>query len=572
MSAMSFPIQAPTLDRGGRRLPLRLLLVFGALTLMLGAIGVQVGRASGAFLDENARVVHALQVEQAIGKIVATLRDAEANQRAHMISGMPERLDDHFARLPELTHYLQRLATLVEDQPAQRAAATELTAAIEQRRRSMADSLSLYQKGGLDLVRSDSSFQAAREEDLAIDTLARRMLAVETATFEQGRIRSLRTARITRIATGVATTLCIAMLLVALALILREIKRRRGSEARLHNSLAELARSLEESLRLGETLRQFSDLGSMLQGCRSIDEATTGLRTSLARLLPDCAGSIQLIKASQNLVEEVVRWGDLPEGAQTLFLPDDCWALRRGQTHPIPGTLDAFRCKHLAGIDAADYLCVPLMAQGEMLGTLSLFGPCATSAATRPVAETAAEQVSLALANLNLQDMLRTQSLRDPLTGLFNRRYLEASFERELLRASRRELPLSMLMLDIDHFKRFNDSHGHEAGDTLLAQFGALLARLVRQEDVACRYGGEEFIVLLLDTDAPKAAERAEAVRAAVRELSVQHRRQTLGPVSVSIGIATYPRDGRQPAELLRSADRALYTAKHAGRDRVVSA
>lgn len=176
------------------------------------------------------------------------------------------------------------------------------------------------------------------------------------------------------------------------------------------------------------------------------------------------------------------------------------------------------------------------------------------------------------MANLRLQETLRTQSVRDPLTGLFNRRYLEVSLERELLRASRRALPLAALMLDIDHFKRFNDSYGHDAGDALLAQFADVLKRTVRSEDIACRYGGEEFTVVLLEADALAAAQRAEAIRAAVAEMSVVHQQQQLPHVTVSVGVALFPRDARGPEDLLRRADAALYAAKRAGRDRVASA
>src|SRR5690606_3673426 len=142
------------------------------------------------------------------------------------------------------------------------------------------------------------------------------------------------------------------------------------------------------------------------------------------------------------------------------------------------------------------HLCLPMIAQGEMLGVLTLSSGTAVTSENREIAIAACEQISLAMANLKLQETLRSQSLRDPLTGLFNRRYLEASFEREIQRAERRQQPLSLLMIDIDHFKRFNDTFGHDAGDALLAQFGSLLGRVVRSDDVICRYGGEEFTIL----------------------------------------------------------------------------
>ena len=220
----------------------------------------------------------------------------------------------------------------------------------------------------------------------------------------------------------------------------------------------------------------------------------------------------------------------------------------------------------------AGYVCIPLAAQGEMMGVLTLDGERAPEAAERRLATAAGEQIALALANLRLQETLRTQSIRDPLTGLFNRRYLEVSLERELLRAARRSQPLAVLMLDIDHFKRFNDTHGHEAGDALLSQFAEVLKRTIRAEDIACRYGGEEFTVVLLEADAQSAWQRAENIRAAIAEMSVVHHQRQLELVTVSIGLAMFPLDAASREDLLRRADAALYAAKKFGRDRVVAA
>jgi diguanylate cyclase (GGDEF)-like protein len=254
-----------------------------------------------------------------------------------------------------------------------------------------------------------------------------------------------------------------------------------------------------------------------------------------------------------------------------VFAPDDCWAVRLGHAYPDDEAANAFICRHLATVvvpGAPSHVCVPLFAQGGMLGILLLFAP-AISAETRSTAVAAAEQVSLAIANLRLQETLRTQSLRDPLTGLFNRRYLEASLARDLARAVRRSQPLAVLMLDIDHFKRFNDEFGHDGGDALLSQVGEVLASLVRNEDVACRYGGEEFTLVIQEADAAMALDRAEEIRKAIATLHLERGHKGLAQVTASIGIASYPQHGDTPEQLLKRADRALYTAKHAGRNQV---
>jgi diguanylate cyclase (GGDEF)-like protein len=179
------------------------------------------------------------------------------------------------------------------------------------------------------------------------------------------------------------------------------------------------------------------------------------------------------------------------------------------------------------------------------------------------------ETVALSLANLRLREKLRNQSIRDPLTGLFNRRYLEESLELECSRAERSKQPITVVMVDVDHFKRFNDTFGHDAGDLVLKNIGELLRRSIRQGDVACRYGGEEFMLVFPGTSASEAVDVAERVREGARRLEIVYRNQALGRITVSLGVAAYPLAGETPAELIDAADQTLYAAKNAGRDRV---
>jgi diguanylate cyclase (GGDEF)-like protein len=188
------------------------------------------------------------------------------------------------------------------------------------------------------------------------------------------------------------------------------------------------------------------------------------------------------------------------------------------------------------------------------------------------LAQTVAESVALAMVNLRLRETLRQQSIRDPLTGLFNRRYLEETFERELRRAERKGESIGIIMLDVDRFKLFNDTHGHDAGDALLKALGGVLKESVRAEDVACRYGGEEFTLLLTGATQQQTFDRAEQVREAVAGLKVMNQGKLLDGVSASMGVATFPQHGRDLAGLVRAADLALYRAKHEGRNRVINA
>ncbi len=181
----------------------------------------------------------------------------------------------------------------------------------------------------------------------------------------------------------------------------------------------------------------------------------------------------------------------------------------------------------------------------------------------------AGEQVALALSNLKLQDRLRDQSIRDPLTKLFNRRYLEETMEREIDRARRKELPLGLMVLDIDFFKKYNDTRGHDAGDALLTQFAQLLMDQIRQEDIACRYGGEEFVVVMPGADDNITRDRAQRICDAVRRMKITIGVEVFGGVTISIGVTSYPAHGLRMDELITAADKALYEAKHDGRDQV---
>jgi diguanylate cyclase (GGDEF)-like protein len=289
-----------------------------------------------------------------------------------------------------------------------------------------------------------------------------------------------------------------------------------------------------------------------------------------------------MLDDGHHLVECVASWGT-PPPVEEVFTPDDCWALRRGRPHVVEGPAARLICRHVGTPPPAAYVCVPLMAQTTALGVLHLvesahegqpesaLGP-QHALARRQLAFTVADQIALALSNLRLQESLRDQAIRDALTGLFNRRYMQESLDRELRRAQRRRVPMGVIMIDIDHFKRFNDTFGHAAGDELLREMGALLQRQTRAEDIACRYGGEEFALILLDASAEDTEERAKLLREEAARLRVEYGHEPLGNVTISVGIAVFPDHGEVAEALLKAADAALYRAKASGRDRVMVA
>ena len=337
------------------------------------------------------------------------------------------------------------------------------------------------------------------------------------------------------------------------------------------NVMAELVESRShESAALAE-------LGELLQSSTSIDEAARIFSDLATKLFPGQPGALYLMAPSRDEVVSVTFWCDGNDYSEAEFLPEDCWALRLSRTHEN-STENSVRCAHLVTTQGLS-MCLPLHAFGETLGILFVADPSDGFAEGsigaeqhREFTETVAEHLALALANLRMRETLRNQSIRDPLTQLYNRRYLDETFRRELHRASRHSVPLAVLAFDIDHFKRFNDTHGHDGGDALLKAVGNSLRDFFRAEDGAFRAGGEEFVAVLPETTLEDALSRAEGLREEIASLEVQHGNVVLPAVTISIGVAAYPQDGDSIDQLLKAADRALYKAKKSGRNCVVAA
>ncbi len=304
-----------------------------------------------------------------------------------------------------------------------------------------------------------------------------------------------------------------------------------------------------------------------MQAVRGEDDLRAVLRCFLPLLLGPAAGALFVHNNSRNRLCRLAEWG-APVAAPEAFAPDECWGLRRGQPHAVAPDGADVSCAHCAGGEAVARHCEPLLAGGDVLGLLYVEGVLDGEGRFRLAL--VVETVALALVNEGLRRRLREQSIRDPLTGLFNRRYLEESLHLETVRAARGGNPLSVVMADVDHFKRFNDTHGHAAGDRLLQKVAEQLRAHFRDGDLVCRYGGEEFTVIAPGATLEQIRARAEVLRAALHAVRVEHGGRLIGPVTMSFGVACWqPALGPAPADLLADADGALYRAKRLGRDRI---
>ena len=344
---------------------------------------------------------------------------------------------------------------------------------------------------------------------------------------------------------------------------------RRQAEVEVARSDAALKERGRELERRTATIDRLGQMANRMPGCTDEQEFVTVVDRYVPQIFPGVPGALYAMSNSQNLLYRLAAWND-PIGSTADFTPHECWGLRRGQAHVIRDVSADIVCAHIQGEQPPAYRCVPLVAQGETVGLLYLEERAiAGNSIEDRYLQVLAETLASSLVNLRLRERLRHQSIRDPLTGLFNRRYMEESLELECARAQRAGNNLSVVMADIDHFKRFNDTFGHDAGDLILKHVGEMLRRLLRQGDVACRFGGEEFILLLPGISIAEALAAAERIRAGAQLIDAVHRGQSVGKITMSIGVAEFPSSGDTPEAIIAAADQALYAAKHGGRNRV---
>lgn len=355
--------------------------------------------------------------------------------------------------------------------------------------------------------------------------------------------------------------------------VIRDVTERKAAEERVRRANEDLTRMVGELEARSQESALLSNMGEILQTCTDSREACAVLPTYLTRLFGGVDVSIYLFDRDRDNLALQVRAGSAVEPTAS-FLRQECWGLRRGQAHGLGKRGMDISCAHVTEVAVGDYLCLPMAAQGETIGLLHLRFSVGTSDAEKDaavvVAQRVTSQLALAFRNLDLRETLARQAIRDSLTGLYNRRHLEAALAIEISRAARKQRPIGVIILDLDHFKRLNDTYGHEAGDKALRAFGDFLKTRVRPSDIACRYGGEEFVLVLPESPLDATAVRAETFCREANGLVLNYQGQSIGPITASIGVAAYPEHGTSAAELLRAADAALYEAKRQGRNRVV--
>jgi diguanylate cyclase (GGDEF)-like protein len=360
------------------------------------------------------------------------------------------------------------------------------------------------------------------------------------------------------------------VIIVLFAFLLLDAIRRQTFERRISVTNDRLEATIEELERRGGEATLLKAARDELQLCMTSQEAQECAVRHFSELVPGSSGATVIINNSRSMLEVAATWND-PSSLSDTFSVDACCGLRAGRPRWRRSGQSQIHCNHFVDVPPEHYVCIPLAAQGDTLGFVYLSFPTneiADLASSRmAMVQEMVELAAMTIASLNLRVKLESQSIRDGMTSLFNRHFMEIALERELHRASRKRVTLALLMLDVDHFKSFNDTYGHEAGDVVLRAVAECLQQSVRSEDVVCRYGGEEFVIILPEISEALALERANAIRRNVSSLHLKFKGDMLRHISMSIGLAMYPAPARNGADLLRMADRALYNAKRGGRD-----
>ncbi|WP_205665231.1 diguanylate cyclase [Caldimonas tepidiphila] len=529
----------------------------------------------------DARLDHQ-QVEERLAtlrRVHELLLEAETGQRGYVITGKDTFLQPYHAALAVIPVELHTLSRrYASDAEHEQQLVAELLRNAEQRLASLAQGVQLRQGGGFAAA---EPFVTSAQGKGHMDEVRRIVADLEALESQELSDRDDEMESKIWRATGIAlasTVLTLGLLGYLAMSMVRAVRAGEQAAAEASRTSEQLQSGVAVLQRRNDEISMLGEMSRVLHTEMTLVEALEVTSLFCGRLLPGTSGGIYLFRNSADLLELAATWGPLPRGEKTME-PAACWGLRRGQLHRHGSATD-LRCRHSRGNDVAARgyeVCLPLIAYGEVLGLLNLQGPVVPAAGEVSVDEAAAmaqtisEQIALALSNAKLRQVLRDQSIKDPLTGLYNRRYMEETLARELVRAQRNGTPLSVVVADLDHFKRINDVHGHPAGDAVLRSAARQVASLIRASDVACRYGGEEFVLILGDCSKEAAIEKAQQICDALRALAVKGEARAI-PVTASFGVACAPEDGDEPGVLIEAADRAVYRAKRAGRDRVVAA
>ena len=555
--------------RSARHLSIVAIAVFTVMVL-IAAVPFWLNRSVNVLLAQSRAE---LLAQQRLDDILTAIRDAETAQRGFVITGNDVFLEPYERvqrTLPAALHDAKEKART----DAERATAWRIARLAELKMAELDETIQLRRREGFEATERVVSSLRGKQY---MDDL-RRIVAAEDARSgaRHDALQADLLARSARSFTvSVAATACnIIAFGILLLVAMRMLRARRAIAGQLETQAGQLAEAVALTTRHNRELKLVAELLRAVEAVPSVPDAAPVIARSLPKLLPGVSGTLFLLRdEDDHVLDRHTQWGTPSDQPPEIDI-ESCWSLRHGARYRTADCGD-LPCAHYRkpAVEPTGRLCIPLVTHDELVGMLHLEGLETGPAHEEQehLAVTVAEQLALALGNARLRESLRRQSVLDPLTGLFNRRHFDAALKRELARARRKNVPVSLVLVDIDHFKHVNDDYGHAVGDAVLRTIAQQLRLGIREGDIACRYGGEEMVLLLPECAAADAGTRAEAIRIALAAVVPHPEGEGPQRVTASFGVAAYPAHAQDAEALFWAADKALYRAKQQGRNRVVT-
>ena len=553
---------------------------------------------------------HRQKITEIVSETLSDLREAQAEERGYLLSTDPSFAKDFDDRVASALSKVNMLEQLVQDNPVQHERAQSLQIATNERIDTLTKQIALARQGRFEEARSRVVVGQGRV-DMAIIV----QKADEIRQTEQELLLAREATAKAHVSWNRKLVLggCLIIVLLVNGLLFIVLNGMRRSVSLIvramsdfgngnrtvrvddkmgctefdmlaqgYNTMAarldaamqaqeasdyKLLKANTELKRNNEAMELLGEMAHRLQAARTSDELSAIICAFVPRVLPNIPGALYTHNHTTNQLERIAQWGAEPVGCDELH-PASCWALRLGQSHSVSSPGGDVVCQHVDG-DVSIYHCEPLFASGEVVGLLYLQSHVEEENRFRLVA--LVENIASALVNQNLQKNLLEQTIHDPLTGLYNRRHMEETLNAEITAANRNNTALGLIMADIDHFKHINDEFGHDAGDMVLRTIANEIQNSFRNNDIVCRFGGEEFLIITTSHPLDTLIQRVESLRSSLSRLELHYNGHVLGKITMSVGIAMW--DKSLPAEtsaIIRKADTALYQAKKNGRDRIV--